>query len=105
VDTPMSPGELTMARDSIVYSLPSDFETSGRTVGTLSDLFVFDLGLDYYSTLPASIAAVTAASAQAAAKAHLDPATLIVIAVGDRARIEAPLRRLNLGTLVIRPVP
>jgi zinc protease len=104
-DRPMTTAELAMAKDAIVRALPSDFETSGGAVGTLSDLFVFDLGLDYHSRLPEAIAAVTAASAQAAATQYLDPSRLVVVAVGDRATIEGPLARLNLGRLERRPVP
>jgi zinc protease len=102
-DAPMSPEELKLAKDSIVRSLPSDFETSASTVTTLGGLFVYDLGLDYYTKLPAAIGGVTAASAQASAKKYLDPKRLLVVAVGDRARIEAGLRGLNLGKLEVRP--
>ena len=101
-DTPMRPEELTLAKDSIVRSLPSDFETAASTASTLGGLFVYDLGLDYYTKLPAAIGEVNAASAQEAAKKYLDPAKLIVVAVGDRAKIEPGLRSLNLGKLEVR---
>ena len=98
-DTKMSPSELTMAKDAIVRALPDDFETGSSTVSTLSGLFVYDLGLDYYSRLAADISAVTADSAQAAARKYINPDRLIVVVVGDRARIEPGLRELNLGKL------
>jgi zinc protease len=103
IETPMTADELTLAKDSIVRSLPSDFETGASTTATLAGLFVYDLGLDYYTKLPATISAVTAASAQEAAKKYLDPGRIIVIAVGDRAKIEPGLKALNLGTLEVRP--
>jgi zinc protease len=102
-EAPVTADELTMAKDSIIRALPSEFETSGGTVGSLSNLFVYDLGLDYYTRLPDAISSVTAASAQAAAKKYLDPGKLIVIAVGDRAKIEAGLKQLNLGKYEVRP--
>jgi zinc protease len=100
--TPVPEPELTTAKEALVRSLPSSFETSGSTASTLAELFVYQLGLDYYARYPDAIRAVTAADALAAAKAHLDPAALKVIAVGDRQAIEGPLRRLNLGPVEIR---
>ena len=93
----LTPAELTLAKDSIVRSMPSEFETGGSTVGSLSNLFVYGLGLDYYAKLPQQIAAVTIKSAQAAARQYLDPKNMVVVAVGDRAKIETGLRDLNIG--------
>jgi zinc protease len=45
---------------------------------------------------------VTAEDAQALAQKYLKPDQMIVICVGDRAKIEADLRKLNLGKLEIR---
>jgi zinc protease len=91
-----------MAKDSIVRGLSSQFETSSSATAVLANLVVYDLGLDYYSRFPAEVAAVTAESAQAAAKKYLDPAKMIVVAVGDRAKIEPALKKLNLGAVEIR---
>lgn len=93
----LTPAELTLAKDSIVRSMPSDFQTGASTVGSLSNLFVYGLGLDYYAKLPQQIAAVTIESAQAAARQYLDPKNMVVVAVGDRAKIETGLRDLNIG--------
>jgi zinc protease len=101
-EAPVSDEELEMAKDALVRTLPSSFETSAGTVNLLSELFVYRLGLDYYGRYPDAVRAVTAADALAAARAHLDPAALKVIAVGDRSAIEAPLGRLGLGPVEIR---
>jgi zinc protease len=101
---PMTAEELAMAKDSIVRALPSDFETSAGTAGSLANLFVYDLGLDYYTKLPSQVTAVTADTALAAAKKYLVPDRMIVVAVGDRAKIEPGLRKLNLGGVETRRV-
>jgi zinc protease len=98
-DTAMTPAELALAKDSITLSLPSAFETSGSAVSAQTDLFLYDLGFDYYTKLPAAIAGVSAADAQAAAKKYLDPSKLIVIAVGDKAKNQSGLKGLNLGKM------
>jgi len=101
-DAPLSNEELVAARDSIVRGLPSDFETSARTSNVLSSLFVYDLGRDYYGRDPAAVNAVTVADAQAAGRKYLDPTKMIVVAVGDRTKIEAGLKKLNLGRVVVQ---
>ncbi|MGH8005095.1 MAG: M16 family metallopeptidase, partial [Limisphaerales bacterium] len=59
--------ELALSRQSLVRSLPGDFETSSSAAGTFSNLYIYDLGLDYYSKFPATVSAVDAAKVQATA--------------------------------------
>jgi zinc protease len=94
--------ELTMARDALVRTLPSAFETGAGTVGTLGELFIYGLGNDYYAKYPAEIGAVTPEAVRSAAAKYLRADELKVIAVGDRATTEPALRRLNLGGIEIR---
>ena len=101
-DAPITAGELAMGRDALVRSLPSDFETSGGTVNSLANLYVYNLGLDYYAKLPGQVAAVTTDAVQAAVRKYLKPDSMIVVAVGDRAKIEAGLKKLNLGAFELR---
>ncbi len=99
---PVTAAELTIAKDAIVRGLPSAFETSGTTVGTMSSLYLYDLGLDYFTKFPALVAGVTADAVKAAAAKHVSPDRLVVIAVGDRAKIEPGLLRLGLGAVELR---
>jgi zinc protease len=101
---PPKPQELTLAKDSIVRSLPGDFETSQNAAGSLANIYIYDLGLDYYSKYPATIEAVNAAAAEAVAKKYMDPGRLIVVAVGDRAKIEPAIAKIDpkLGAPQIR---
>jgi len=100
--TPVTPEELAMGKDSIARSLPADFETSARAAGSLLNLYLYKLGLDYYAKLPAEIDAVTAAAVQAAAAKYLVPDKMLIVAVGDREQIEKPLTALNLGKVELR---
>ncbi len=99
--TPLSADELETAREAIARALPADFETTANTVWALGSLFIYGLGLDYYAELPPAIRAVSAEAVQKAAAAYLDPDQMVVVAVGDRARIEPALRKLNLGRLEV----
>ncbi len=100
--TPPDGEELNLARDSQSRSLPGLFETSASAAGSYSDIYLYDLGLDYYAKLPDRLSSVTAASVAALAKKYLDADKMIVIAVGDRAKIEPELKKLNLGAEEIR---
>jgi zinc protease len=102
MDTKMTPGELDLARDSESRSLPGSFETSREASGTFANIFIYDLPNDFYQKLPVQLSAVTAEQAQALASKYLKPDQLFVVCVGDRAKIEADLRKLNLGAVEIR---
>ncbi|MFC5461056.1 M16 family metallopeptidase [Massilia niabensis] len=102
VDKPLDGAELAGARNAELLSLPNRFETNSDIGASLAETFVFDLPLDYYSALPARLAAVTAADVQAAAKRYLDPARLVVVAVGERKRILPQLEKLKLGPVEVR---
>ena len=101
-DAPLAAEELALAKDSLVRSLPAQFETSTRVTASTANIFAYDLGLDYYAKLPARLSAVTAEMAKAAAQKYLVPEKLVVIAVGDRAKIAAELQKLKLGPSEVR---
>lgn len=65
-------------------------------------MFIYDLGLDYFSGYAARVNGVTSEQALDVARKHLVPDRLVVIAVGDRAKIEPELKKLNLGVIEIR---
>jgi zinc protease len=94
---PLTDAELRMSKDNIIRSLPGNFESARGVNGQLADLWIFGLPLDYYTKLPAQIDGVTSADAQDAAAKYVHPENLLVIAVGDKAKIESGLKDLKLG--------
>ena len=48
-DVQVSADELSLGKDSLVRSLPGRFETSAQAASSFAELFVYQLGLDYYS--------------------------------------------------------
>ena len=101
-DTQMTGEEMKLSKDSITRSMPGRFERGSDAAGTFAELFVYDLPLDYFSKLPESIEAVTPEQAQAAAQKYILPEKLVVLAIGDRSKIEPEMRKLNLGKVEIR---
>jgi zinc protease len=102
VERPMTADELQKSKDAMANSLPGAFESSANAVNNFSNVFTYDLGLDYYSRYAAQVNAVTGDQAMAVAKQYLVPARMVVVTVGDRAAIEPELRKLNLGVIEIR---
>jgi zinc protease len=102
MDSQMKPEELSLAKDSQSRSLPGMFETDNGEAGALSEIFVYNLARDYFSTLPERLNAVTADDAEMVAKKYLHPNQLILVCVGDRAKIEPELTKLDLGAVEIR---
>ncbi|HEX8709581.1 MAG TPA: pitrilysin family protein [Pyrinomonadaceae bacterium] len=100
--TQMTAEELKVSKDSFARSLAGLFETTQQAAGTIGQLFIYNLPLDYYRTLPSKIDAVTAADVQRVAAKYLTPASMVIVAVGDRTRIEPELKQLGFGSIEIR---
>ena len=96
---PASPAELKMAKDSLVQSIPAQFETTAATAGAMSSIFIYNRPLDYYAKLPAAYTAVTPDDIQRVAKETIHPNHFIILAVGDKSKIETPLKELNIAPI------
>ncbi len=101
---PPTEAELKQAKDARIQSIPALFETTAATVGAMSSVFLYDRPLDYYTTLPEKYRSVTAEDVSRVAKEDVHPDNLIVLAVGDRAKIEQGLKDANLGPIEYRTV-
>jgi predicted Zn-dependent peptidase len=97
-------GELNKTKRYLQLEFPSSFETNGQIASRLSDVALYDLPLDYYNHVVDQIDAVTQSEAQRVAEKYIDPAHLVVLIVGDRKSIEAPIRALNVGPMVLLDV-
>ena len=99
---PPTPEELKLAKDNALRSLPGSFETVGNETGLMAELFVYGLSNDYFQKLPAQFEAVTPAAVWKAAQDYIHPDHVILVAVGDRAKIESDIEKLNLGPIELR---
>jgi len=109
-DRPVQPDELERAKASLTLTLAGSWETMGALAGSIDDIIAFGLDDRYFDTYAATIRRQTAASVTTAARTAVQPDHLVWIFVGDREKIEAPLRQLGLGEMQFvdgdgRPVP
>jgi zinc protease len=99
---PPTPAELKLAQEAEIRSVPGRFESGRDVARRIGELFVFQLPDSYYAQLPEQFAGVQPQQVKAAAGAHIHPQQMIVVAVGDRAKIEPGLKQLNLGPIEYR---
>jgi predicted Zn-dependent peptidase len=101
-DSLVSDEELAKARAYVTLGLPREFETTRGTAAQFLDLLQNDLPLDYYASLVPRINAVTAADVQRVARRYIDPDHFAVVVVGDKSQIEAGIRALGEGPILLR---
>lgn len=96
--------ELQRAKNYLALSYPGGFQTTSEIAGELAELVEYDLPDDYFNRYIERILSVTKAEVEAAARKHLDPDRVVIVVVGDRARTEAEVRKLELGPVQVRTV-
>src|SRR5581483_5186275 len=99
---PPTAAELKLAREGELRSLPGHFETVTSTSKLIGDLFTYQLPDNYYRLLPGEYESLSAAAVKDTAETDVRPDHLILVAVGDRAKIEPGLDKLKIGPIEIR---
>ena len=94
---PATEAELAKVQSSETLRLPGSRETIGQVLDMMVSLVQFSLPDDYYQTFASKVRALTLPDIAKAAAEVVQPARLVWVVVGDRAKIEAGVRQLNLG--------
>ena len=96
---PAEADELSRAQASMTLSLPGQWETMNSVMGSINEIVTYGLPDNYYETYASKVDALTPAQMTPAAKEVIAPDRLIWVVVGDRTKIEAGIRELNLGEI------
>ncbi len=96
-DKPPTPAELAKVQANETLSLPGSRETINAVGNSIEQLVEYGLPDDYYDKYAGRVRALTIADMETAAKRVVRPDNLVWVIVGDRAKIEAGVRELNLG--------
>lgn len=96
--------EIEKAKNYRALSFPSGVETTGDIASKLEDQFVYGLPDGWLGSYVANVGAVTLSDVKRVADQYIDPATVAVVVVGDRRKIEAEVRALKLGRVRILTV-
>jgi zinc protease len=98
---PATGDELNKSIRNNVNSLPGQFETAGAVLGSLMSNQRFGRPDDYVPSLKEQYEAMDLESVQGAAEEVMHPDRLTWVIVGDREKIEAELRALDVGPVSI----
>jgi len=96
---PPTETELAKVQNTETLSLPGSRETMGEVANSIDTLVEYGLPDDYYEKYAGRVRALTLPEIEAAAKQVVRPDHLVWVVVGDRAKIEAGVRELNLGEI------
>jgi zinc protease len=98
---PFTDDEIRQGKDALVQSLPRTFSSVNGVRGAISGIYVQDLPERYYHEYAAEVNAVTRDDLVRIAKQYIQTDGLAIIIVGDRATIEAPLRKMGIAPIVL----
>jgi zinc protease len=96
-DKPLTAEELAKIQANETLRLPGSRETINEVGQSIADLVHFGLPDDYYETYAGKVRALKTSDLNDAAKTIVHPDNMIWVVVGDRAKIEAGVKELNLG--------
>ncbi|QJD66649.1 insulinase family protein [Xanthomonas campestris pv. badrii] len=100
-DRPLSDDEVAKVRNQRIRALPGSAETTESVLNAMQAIVQYRRPDDDVQTLKSRLERVDAAAAQRAIAQVVDPRKMTWVIVGDRRKVEAPLRALGLGTLQI----
>lgn len=94
-DEPPTTAEMELAANALTRSLPLQFQTATQLARRRAEAIIYDLPDDYWERFPERVRAVRPAAVREAARRLLDPAELVLLAVGAVAGFASELRELG----------
>ncbi len=98
---PITPEELDKVKKNEILKLPGTWETNNAVLGSLQEIVTFGLPEDFWNQYPNMIRHLTLEQLQNAARKALHPDHLIWVVVGDRSKIEEPLKQLGVAQVKV----
>jgi len=98
---PISEVELTSAKTTRVRGYAQQFESFGRVADQIATLWSLGLPMSEMQREPQEITNATLEAVNAAARKYAVPSRQTLLLVGDLSKIEAGLRELNAGEIVV----
>jgi zinc protease len=100
-EKPITEKELLAAKANRIRGYAQQFESLGRLADQVATLWAYGLPMSELQEETTGLERSTLASVNSAAKKYAVPGSTMMLLVGDRAKIEAGLRELKLGDIVI----
>ena len=100
-DRPLTASELDFSRKNLVRNLPAQLETVDALATRTLIVLQNRLPVAFYNDYVTRMNSLTLADVQSAARKYLDPDHLVIAIVGDRAKLEAPLRATGIPVVIV----
>ncbi|MGL5774123.1 MAG: M16 family metallopeptidase, partial [Aeromonas veronii] len=91
-----TPVELAYMRSAVSQQDALSYETLGQKAGFLLQMVMYDLKPDYVQAQNNLIKTVSPEALKASAARWLNPADMVIVVVGDKQKLEKPLKELHL---------
>jgi predicted Zn-dependent peptidase len=102
--TPIPDSDLTRGKNYEALGYAGNFETNGDIAAALAEMVQYRLPDSYFNTYVGKILAVNKKGVEAAAKKYITPDNMLIVIVGDREKIEAGVKKLNLGKITVMSI-
>jgi len=96
---PLPDADLTRGKNYEALGYAGNFESNNGIAAALAELVLYQLPDSYFNTYVEKILTVDKKSVEAASKKYIVPDNMLVVVVGDRAKIEEGVKKLNLGKI------
>lgn len=100
-ERPPTADEIAKVKDERTLSLPGRWETAGAVLGSIAEIVRFRLEDDFWNHYANRVRGMDEADIRQAAIDIIRPDSLVWVVVGDRAKIEADVRALEFGEVVL----
>lgn len=100
-DKPVTAEEVDRAKKNQTLTLAGQWETNGAVMGSVAELVQYGLPDNYHDTYTDQVYNLSIDKISSAAEEVIHPDNLVWVIVGDRSKIEAGIRELNLGKLYL----
>ncbi len=100
-ERPPTSEEVARAKDVKTLTLAGQWETADAVADSLAEMVRFGLPDDHWQRYPEQVRALSGAQITAAAEDVVQPDGMVWVVVGDRARIEAGIRELGYGDIIL----
>lgn len=96
---PIPADELNRGKNLVALSYPGNFQSVAEVAGQLDEMIQYNLPDSYFDNYVSNVLKVTSDEVTSAAKKYIVPSQMVVVVVGDKAKIEEGIKALNLGEI------
>ncbi len=97
---PIPAEDITRGKNYVALSYPGNFQAVQEIAGQLSEMVQFNLPDSYFNDYVSNMLNVTGDAVQKTAKKYIVTDQIAIIVVGDKAKVEEGIKKLNLGEVI-----